>query len=125
MGCGVYWQQIRTVERDIEVMRRYGVLETDPGFQAAWRRRGQLLAQVGRKFPRTMIDLTPTIWISPESLKLMEDPEFGFVVMARRAPGVPAIYHRVSDDEAMAIMRREISQELKERLLKPDEYLGE
>ena len=83
-------------------------------------KRGALLAEIGYKFPRVGFDLMPTTFVSPESFKVMLDPEIGYMVMARRLPKAPPVYHTVSAEEAGAVMRSDISPELKERLLTPD-----
>lgn len=125
MACGPYWKQINTIEQAMSDMDR-GILPYSAeyhGILAA--KRGALLAEVGRKFPRIGFDLMPTAMVSPESLKVMLDPEFGYVVVARKSPKALPVYHTVSALEAGAVMRGKISPELKEKLLAPETYFGE
>ena len=125
MGCGVYWQQVREVERALGVMERYGIDPTSEAYLKLFRERGRLLAEVGRKFPRSYDWLTFLIGESPGTIRLGHDVETGWFSEARERPGALPIYHRLTDEEAMAILRQEISPELHKRLFTPDPYLGE
>jgi len=147
MGCGVYWQQIRELERALGTMERFGILETDPAYQALYGKRGALLAEVGKKFPRTTIPIAKVSvwqrmkrlflgWISGSpiytidelkdaTIKLWHDVESGWMSEARIRPSALPIYHSVSDEVAMAILKDELTPEMMAELLTPDEYLGE
>jgi len=125
MGCGVYWQQIHELDRTLGTMERYGITATDPAYQALWEKRGGLLAQVGTKVPRDTILLALSFGFSPGIIKLWEDVEAGWMSEARVKPGAPPVYHAVSDEVAMAILKKEITPELEAILMTPDEYLGE
>jgi len=125
MGCGVYWQQIRTADRALGDLERLGLGPGTEAYEAVWRQRGALLAEVGMKFPR--IDYTLSMWreFSPQRIRVWFDPEFGFNAEIRERPGAPPTYKLVSAEAAAAIIKDEVTPELKERLLAPDEYLGE
>ena len=125
MGCGVYWQQVHEVEHALTVMERFGI---DPGSEAVVTLQGtraKLMAEIGFKFPRTYDWLTFLAGESPGEIRLGHDAETGFFVEARVKPKAPPIYHRVTGEEAAAILKREISPELHDRLFTPDPYLGE
>ena len=125
MGCGVYWQQVHEVEHALTVMERFGIDPGSPAFVALQGKRAGLLAEIGYKFPRSYDWLTFLAGESPGTIRLGHDVETGFFAEARIKPGAPPIYHRLSDEEAMAILREEISPELHDRLFTPDPYLGE
>jgi len=125
MGCGVYWQQVHEVEKALGVMGRYGIDPTSEAYMALTQTRGRLLAVIGRKFPRSYDWLTFLAGESPGTIRLGHDVEAGFFAEARVKPGAPPIYHRLTDTEAMAILKKEISLELHDRLFTPDLYLGE
>ena len=125
MGCGVYWQQVHELESALTTMERFGISTTDPAYQALSQTRGGLLAQVGAKFPRSYDWLTFLVGESPGTIRLGHDVETGFFSEARVTPGAPPIYHRLTDEDAMAILKREISPELHDRLFTLDPYLGE
>jgi len=125
MGCGIYWQQVHEVERALDVMRKYGVPETSEAYQTLWGERGELLSKVGVKSGRVADWIMDWATWSPARVRLGHDPEFGWFAVAIEKPGAPPIYHRVSDEEAMAILKNQVTPELKQRLLTPDEYLGE
>lgn len=125
MGCGVYWQQVHEVECALSTMERFGI---DPGSEAVVALQGtraKLMAQIGFKFPRTYDWLTFLAGESPGEIRLGHDSETGFFAEARVRPGAPPIYHRLGDEEAMAILKSEISPELHDRLFTPDPYIGE
>lgn len=125
MGCGIYYFQVKQIDRAMETMSTYGIEETDPAYQKLWAERGKLMTQIGQKFPRVNYALGMWREFSPERIRLHFDIENGWFSEARVRPGAPPIYKLVSDEEAMAILKDEIAPELKERLLMPDEYLGE
>jgi len=125
MGCGVYWQQIATTERALGDLEKLGLGPGTEAYEAVWHKRGALLAEVGRKFPR--IDYSLSMWreFSPQRVRVWFDPEFGFHAEIRDRPGAPPSYKVVPAEVAVAIIKDEISPELRERLILPDEYLGE
>lgn len=125
MGCGIYWYQIGQIDRALDTMTRYGIPEEAEAYQTLWGQRGKLMAQVGYKFPRVNYALSMWREFSPERIRVRFDIETGWFSEARARPGAPPIYRSVSDEEAMAILKNEITPELKQRLLAPDEYLGE
>ena len=125
MGCGIYWQQVHEVERALDVMRKYGVPETSEAYQTLWGERGELLSKVGVKSGRVADWIMDWATWSPQMARLMHDPEIGWVVAIKDGPGQPLRYKIVSDEEAMAILKNQVTPELKQRLLTPDEYLGE
>lgn len=125
MGCGVYWQQIREIERALGSMRKFGISEVSEAYQKLFSIRGKLMTQVGLKFPRSVSQLVRLVGLSPGSISLWHDIESGWMSEARERPGAPPVYHRVSDEVAMAILKGELTHELELELMKPDEYLGE
>ena len=125
MGCGIYWQQVHELDRAIEVMGKYGIPETSEAYQALWSQRGALLAEVGRKFPRTTLQMRLIEALYSPVIRLWHDLESGWMVEAREKPGAPPIYKSVGDERAMAILKGEVTPEIEKELLTPDEYLGE
>jgi len=47
MGCGVYWQQIRELERAMGTMRKFGIDELSMPYQQLFSARGKLMARSG------------------------------------------------------------------------------
>lgn len=126
MGCGVYWQQVHETDRAISSLR----LHLDiPGVSEATRElysiRGQLLARVGIKYPRTITKILKLIGLSPGTVTLWHDVESGWMTEARARPGAPPVYKAASDEVALVILKREVTHELEAQLLTPDPYLGE
>ena len=125
MGCGVYWSQIKELDRALSTMRRFGIPEVSEAYQELYSMRGKLMAQVGIKFPRTVVQLIKLVGLSPGAITLWHDVESGWMSEARARPGAPPVYKAASDEVAMAILKREVTKELKKDLLTPDPYLGE
>lgn len=125
MGCGVYWNQVNEIERALSTLRRYGISEAFPAYQKLFKIRGKLLAQIGFKFPRIPSLLSIIPGLSPGVIKLWHDPESGWMSEARAKPGAPPVYHHVTDDVAMALLKKELTHELEVELMTPDEYIGE
>ncbi len=119
MGCGVYWQQIRELERALGSMSRFGIAIDSDAYRQLSSLRGKLMKQVGFKFPRTISALVKLVGLSPGTLTLWHDVESGWMTEARERPGAPPVYRAVGDDIAMAILKREVTHELKEQLLTP------
>lgn len=125
MGCGVYYQQLREIERALGTMRRFGISELSEPYRKLYSIRGKLLAQVGFKFPRSVTQLVKLLGLSPASISLWHDVESGWMSEARERPGALPVYHHVTDEMAMAILKGELTHELEIQLLTLDEYVGE
>jgi len=119
MGCGVYYQQIRELERALGTMRKFGIDELSLPYQQLFSARGKLMAQVGVKFPRSVSQLAKLIGLSPGVISLWHDVESGFMSEARVRPGAPPVYRSVDDVVAMAILKRELTPEQEKVLMAP------
>ena len=119
MGCGVYWQQVKEVDRALGTLRRFGLEQTD-AFGQLTSIRGRLMGQVGFKFPRSLTLLAKLVGFSPGEFRLWHDGEAGWMSEARAGPGAPPVYKAASDEVAMAILKREITPELEEQLFTPN-----
>jgi len=126
MGCGVYWQQVHETDRAISSLMPHLRI---PGVSDAMRQlsslRSQLLVRVGLKYPRTITKILKLAGLSPGTISLWHDVESGWMSEARARPGAPPVYKSVSNEVALAILKREVSHELEAELLTPDPYLGE
>ena len=125
MGCGIYWNQVNEIERALSTLRKFGIPEVSEAYQKLFSIRGKLMAQVGFKFPRTVIQLIKLVALSPGVITIWHDIESGWMSEARTRPGAPPVYKRVSDEVAMAILKGELTKELETTLMTPDEYIGE
>ena len=125
MGCGVYWKQIREVERALGSLSRLGISELSPAFLQLSSLRGSLLTRVGIKFPRTISSIMKLVGLSPGSITLWHDVESGWMSEGRERPGALPVYHYISDEQAVAILNKTISPELHEYFMTPDPYHGE
>lgn len=125
MGCGVYWNQIHRLDESMDTMRMHGILPGSEPFDELYSLRGKLMGQIGIKFPRTTSFLAKLIALSPGSITVWHDVESGFMSEARAYPGAPPVYKAVSNEVAMALLKKELTKELEKELMTPDEYLGE
>jgi len=125
MGCGVYWGQVGELERALSTMKKFGIPEGAEAYQELYSLRSKLLKQVGFKFPRVISPLLRLAALSPGSITLWHDVEGGWMTEARKRPRAHPVYHYVTDEVAMAILKGELTHELEAKLMIPDEYLGE
>lgn len=125
MGCGVYYSQIRELERALGTMRKFRIPEISPAYQQLYSLRGKLLKQVGFKYPRIVTSLLRLVALSPGRITLWHDVESGWMSEARVRPGAPPVYRAVSDEVAMALLKEELTHELEQVLMTPDPYIGE
>ena len=119
------YNQIHELDRALGTMRKFGIPEAADAYQQLFRLRGKLMAQIGFKLPRPLSLLAKLVGLSPGILKVWHDAEAGWMAEARERPGAPPIYRAVSDEVAMAILKKEVTPELEKELLTPDDYLGE
>jgi len=120
MGCGVYWKQVREVERALGFLRRLGFTSASPSYREIFSLQGKLRKQIGLKLPRTVSMILKLVGLSPGTLTLWHDVESGWMSEARARPGAPPVYKAASDEVAAAIIKGEVTHELEERLLDPD-----
>ena len=126
MGCGVYWQQVREVERAIKsVMPHIDIPGVSEATRELYAIRARLLKTVGLKFPRTISQILKLAGLSPGTITLWHDVESGWMVEARTKPAAPPVYHYVKDEVAIKLLKGELTKELETILMTPDEYLGE
>lgn len=123
MGCGVYYQQLNEVERALRSLRRLGIDEFSPAYRQLFSLRGQLLSNIGFKFPRTASKLFKLAGLSPGEITLWHDVESGWFTEAREYAGAAPVYHFVGDDIAGKILKSELTHDEFEELKVPDVYI--
>lgn len=119
------WDEVHKLDKQLSSMRRWGVLESDPGYQALWRARGAALAKVGTRVPRLTTPVWGVLALSPGQIQLFADAEVGWLVEARDRPGAPPVYKYVSDEVAEKLVTGQLTKELELELMSPDTYIGE
>jgi len=119
------WAEVNEFDRQLATMRRWGVLETDPGYKSLLAARGESLAKVGIIKARNTAVAKLLAGLSPGEIRLWSDAELGWMTEARTKPGAPPVYKYVSDEVAEKIVKEELTHELEEFLMTPDPYLGE
>lgn len=119
------WDTVREYERALDVLRSVGFGPGTGPFEAINKARGKVMGIMGFRQPRLPSILGVLAGLSPGVVKLWHDGETGFMSEARARPGAPPVYRHISDDIAMTILKGELTHELEEFLLTPDEYYGE
>jgi len=123
MGCGAKWRQIDELDKALGALRGSGLGPGITPFDTLWELRGKIYGQIGLKFPRTLTQLVKILGLSPGTVTLWHDVEAGWMSEARVRPGAPPVYKKVSDEVAIAILKKEVTPELEAELLTPDEYV--
>lgn len=119
------YNMVNELERAMATMRRFGIPAVSDAYQTLYKARGKLLTQIGFKFPRPISLIAKLVGLSPGEVRVWHDAESGWFAEARAKPGAPPVYHHVTDEVAMAILKGELTKELETTLMTPDEYLGE
>ena len=119
MGCTPYWLQINTVSSSLRKLRLAGFGIDNPAMRALEAERGKLLRQIAIKFPRIPIPLGALITLSPQRIRVWHDPESGWQLEQRESPTSPPTWRRISDEEAIALLKDSPDPELVHRLIEP------
>jgi len=119
------YRQINEIQRTLRVLTRAGFGPLTEPYQAVYKLQGELFSKLGLRSAKPMSLLKLLKGLSPGSVKVWHDAESGWFTEAREKDGAPPVYHHVSDDVAMTILRGELTHELEAELMKPDEYQGE
>ena len=127
MPCNVISQRyaLQKVRDTLKVLQGAGFGPLSEPYQAVSKLRNELMSGLGLKIPKPMGLLKLLAGLSPGTVKLFYDTDSGWFTDARVKPGSPPIYHHVTDDVAMTVLKGEMTHELEAELMKPDEYLGE
>lgn len=119
------YNMVNEIDRALKTMRTAGISEVSDAYKELYSLRGKILAQIGFKFPRPVSLVAKLAGLSPGEVRVWHDAESGWLAEARAKPGAPPVYHAVDDEVAMAILKGELTKEQEEKLMTPDEYLGE
>jgi len=104
-------------------MRGFGIDPASGAFRTLEAERAKLLSNIGVKLPRSVNLLAKFAGFSPGVIKLWHDNESGFMAEARPTPSSGPIFHFVGGGIAMKILTHDISAELEEFLMTPDENI--
>ena len=118
-------EQLDRLDKGMAEMLREGIPMTSTPFRAVWEARAKLQASFGYRLPRPVFAILKLYGLSPGVIQLWLDAESGYFTEARAKEGAPPIYHHVTDDVAMAILKGEFTHELEAELMTPDDYIGE
>ena len=125
MPCGVLYRQLNEINKALGTIKRAGLGPGSEAYNQVFSLRGKILTQIGFKYPRSIISIVKLIGLSPGSITLWLDIEGGWRSEGRVKPGAPPIYRPLTDEEAISILKRDITDELHDRLFTPDDYIGE
>lgn len=147
MGCGVYWQQVHTLDESLRALENAGIGEDNPAYQVIWQQRGEVISTIGKKFPRKVVAISHegvlsrlhTLGLeyagaSPgftaeelknATIKVWLDIESGWMAEARFRPGAPPIYRKLTAEQAISLIKREETPKLIAQLFHEDDYIGE
>lgn len=119
------YQSLALIDKTLRTLRIAGVGPGNLVFDQLYRARGALMGNIGVKVPRSVTSLLRILGLSPGSVRLFFDGDFGWFTDTREAPGLQPVYRRVTDDIALKIIRGELTHQDFEVLKVPDAYVGE
>jgi len=127
MPCSVYAQRyaIQNVRNKLRVAEINGFDPLSDLYKAIYKVQADLGLSVGWMKPKKMTLLRILAGLSPGSIKIWLDSDSGWFTEARVQDEALPVYHYVSDDVAMTLLKGELTHELEATLMTPDEYLGE
>jgi hypothetical protein len=127
MPCNLtsQYNALNQIESTLKSLTRAGYGPGSSVYGELYKVRGQLLGKLGKIASRPTGLLKLLLGLSPGSVKLFYDGDYGWFTDAREKPGAPPVYHHVDDDTAIQLLQGEMTHELEAVLMKPDEYLGE
>jgi len=114
---------IDNIERAKTTLLKAGYGIIDPSYMSLLRQGNIATLNFGFKIPRPMTLLIKLVGLSPGEIKLWHDADSGWFTEARAKPGATPVYKHVSDEVAVAILKKEVTHELEAELLTPDKYI--
>jgi len=125
MPCKFRLSQISTVNGALRAM---GISRTGlqlPAFRELTNLRSALISEILPSTPRTAMAILRLVGLSPGSVRVWLDTEYGWMAEGRKTPGDPPVYHHITEAEAIRLMSKPPDAELAHRLMEPDSYAGE
>ena len=119
------YAEVNKLTSQLSMMRRWGVLESDPGYLRLLSARGAALGKLGLSVPRLSTMVLGLVGLSPGTIMLWADAEIGWITEALVKPGALPVFKHVTDEVAEKIVKGELTKELEEELMTPDPYVGE
>jgi len=119
------FNEIDSLNDQLNLMRHWGVLKSDPGFQRLTAARNAAWGKIGLNLPRTTTLIRLLTSLSPGEIKLWADAEIGWITESRVEPGAPPVRKLVTDEVAEKLLTGKLTHELEESLMAPDPYIGE
>ena len=119
------YRETNEIERAKATLLKAGYGVIDPPYLNLLRAGRMTIANYGFKVPRPSTLILKLVGLSPGTITLWHDAESGFFSEAKERPGAVPVYKHLSDDDAMAILIKDISPKLHDWLFEPDDYLGE
>ena len=119
------YRQLNEFNRSLNILSQAGFGPGSGPFEAINSIRSSTLAKLGLKTPRPTSLLLKLTGLSPGIIKLFHDAESGFMSEARVKPGAPPVLRHISDDVAITILKGELTHEIEDELMTPDDYIGE
>ena len=119
------YRQIHEYESSLQKLTLGGFGPGTAPFNILYEARNKVLASVGLKASKSVLSILRLVGLSPGSVNLWHDGESGFMTEAKTKPGAPSVYKRVPIEVALTILKGEMTHDLEDQLMTPDDYMGE
>jgi len=125
MGCQARYEQLHNVEIALGQLERIGFGPGTEAYNKLWQERGAIMGKLGQPRAKQTILQGTISGMSPGVIRAWFDTEVGWLSEARATPWADPVYKVITFEEAQAILKREVTPELEQRLLTPTAYIGE
>lgn len=121
--CNIWRQQLKEVDKALSDIRSAGIPEISDLYKGLYEVRSSLISTHGVNLPRTITQVLRLVGLSPGTIRLFHDVESGWLTEARERPGALPVYHYVSSDIAIRLLKHDLDHELEDYLMTPDRSL--
>ena len=118
------WAQLEEIDRGLSVLRQAGLGIGTAPFDILYKARGEMLRYLSVKLPKPVVLLSKLLGLSPGVINVWFDSEGGFFTQARSDPRLPWATHYVGDNIAITLLKGELTHELEDFLMTPDDFEG-
>ncbi len=122
---GFQFAELARLDDALKTLRNYGIGPLDDAYKALYKARGAAFGKLGLARPRTTTLLKLLPGLSPGEIRLFQDAELGWLAEVTPKPGAQPVRKYISDEQAVKIIKGELTHEEFMELAQPvEEYIA-